>query len=110
MAKLIWPAISSLLGVPVGADFESVARWWVSNNRNSGINIVCTATLWTIWKLRNDLCFQGMVWPGVQEVWRRIASELEQWRILSKDATSALLSRNILLLNKMRGELLRIAW
>jgi hypothetical protein len=72
-------AISDLIGVNVDADFESVARWCLSSNNNSVINVVCTANLWSLWKLRNDLCFQGKVWPGVQEIWRRVAVKLDQW-------------------------------
>jgi hypothetical protein len=31
VAKLVWPVISKLLNIEVGQDFESIARWWVSN-------------------------------------------------------------------------------
>ena len=110
VAKLIWPIISDIIGVQVGVSFESVARWWISEKRNSLINTVCTAVLWAIWKLRNEICFQGKVWPGVHDIWRRVASDLELWKILSSDAVSELLSRNAQLLNKMRGDVLRIAW
>jgi hypothetical protein len=110
VAKLVWEVISELLNTSVGSDFESVARWWISNNKNSVINVVCTATLWSIWKLRNSLCFQGKTWPGVQEIWRRVASDLDQWRILSKDAVSTILVEKARLLDVKRRELLRIAW
>jgi hypothetical protein len=102
--------ISELLNISIGSDFESVARWWISNNKNSVINVVCPATLWSIWKLRNALCFQGRTWPGVQEIWGRIASDLGQWRILSKDAASVILVEKARLLDVKRRELLRIAW
>ena len=110
MAKLIWPVIHELFGVQVGNDFESVARWWISNSKNSALNVVCTAILWALWKLRNDMCFQGKTWPGVKDIWRRVAVDLEQWRILSKDAVSELLARSALVLNKKRGDVMRIAW
>jgi hypothetical protein len=48
VAKLVWSGISDLLNVSVGSDFESVARWWLSNKKNTVINVVCTATLWSI--------------------------------------------------------------
>ena len=62
----------------MGADFESVARWWLSNKKNSTLNITCTAALWSLWKLRNYMCFQGKTWPGVKDIWRRMALELDQ--------------------------------
>ena len=40
VAKLIWPVISEMVGVEVGADFESVARWWLSNNKNAALNVL----------------------------------------------------------------------
>jgi hypothetical protein len=110
VAKLVWEVISELLNTSVGSDFESVARWWISNNKNSVINVVCTATLWSIWKVHNSLCFQGKTWPGVQEIWRRVALDLDQWRILSKDAASTILMEKARLLDVKQRELLRIAW
>jgi hypothetical protein len=35
--------------------------------------------------------FPGKTWPGVQDLWRRISVDLEQWKILSKDAVSSIL-------------------
>jgi hypothetical protein len=43
----------------------------------------------------------------VQDLWRRIPISVEGTLLLSKDAVSALLARNALLLSKRRGELLR---
>jgi hypothetical protein len=82
----------------------------LSNNKNSLKNVVCTVTLWFLWKVRNDLRFQGKVWPGVAYLWRRIALNLDQWKILSKEVVSSLLGRNVMDLNKKQGELFRIAW
>ena len=110
VAKMVWSTISELVGTPVGADFESVARWWISNKNFFALNTTCTAALWSLWKLRNDMCFQGKAWPGVKDIWRRMVLELDQWKVLSEDAVTDLLARNVLLLNKKRGELLRIAW
>jgi hypothetical protein len=48
VVKLVWFGISDLLNVSIGSDFESVARWWLSNKKNTVINVVCTATMWSI--------------------------------------------------------------
>ena len=42
VANLVLPYISELVGVTLGAEFESVARWWVGNDKNYAINVVCT--------------------------------------------------------------------
>jgi hypothetical protein len=33
VASKIWEEISGIFGVQVGSDFESVARWWISNKK-----------------------------------------------------------------------------
>ena len=53
--------------IQVGVDFESIGRWWISNNKNAVLNSTCAATLWSIWKLRNLLCFQEGKWQGGPE-------------------------------------------
>ena len=85
VAKAIWSEISILMDKEVGQDFESVARWWISNNKNEILNCVCAATLWVLWKLRNGLCFQGKCWRGVEPVLGSVARMLERWKVLLKD-------------------------
>jgi hypothetical protein len=46
----------------------------------------------------------------MHDLWRRVAVELDQWKILSKDAVVASLSEKARLLDKKWGEVLRIAW
>jgi hypothetical protein len=54
--------------------------------------------------------FQGKTWPGVQDMFRRIAGDLDRWKILSKDANAELLAEKALLVDKRRKDMLRIAW
>jgi hypothetical protein len=110
VAKNIWDTVSSILDKPLGDDFESIARWWLSEDKNSVINIFSSAVLWTIWSVRNEMCFQGLRWLGVKEILRRTASLIRSWRPLCLDKHSSLLDANLRLLDHRRGELLRIAW
>jgi hypothetical protein len=57
VADHIWQALSHIFGVRLGNDFESIARWWISNNKNSVLNMFCSATLSSLWSLRSELCF-----------------------------------------------------
>jgi hypothetical protein len=54
-ATLMWKHLSDILNIQIGIDFESVARWWLSNKRNSILNMCSAALIWCIWKLRNDV-------------------------------------------------------
>jgi hypothetical protein len=39
IAQLVWRTILEIFGVHVGANFLSVATWWISNNKNVILNI-----------------------------------------------------------------------
>ena len=68
IAKRMWSVVNNLLNWYVGEDLESVARWWISNKRYKVQNTICAAVLWSLWKTRNALCFQGKNWMCVKQV------------------------------------------
>jgi len=39
---------SAIVGKRVELDFESIFRWWVTNNKNENLNCVCAAVLWVL--------------------------------------------------------------
>jgi hypothetical protein len=57
----------------VGADFESVAKWWLCDRKCKILNVVTSAALWSIWKTRNAICFQGMRWTGMRALFIKCA-------------------------------------
>ena len=65
MAEVFWKDISEIIGLSVGTDFESVASLWLSEKKYKAVNVFTTAVLWTLWKVRNELCFQGLIWTGM---------------------------------------------
>jgi hypothetical protein len=48
VVKIIWNGISSLIKFDIGTCYESVARLWISNEKNCVIN---SAVMWNIWKM-----------------------------------------------------------
>jgi len=40
VAKWIWNCISEILGIRIGQDFESVARFWLANKRHKVTNTI----------------------------------------------------------------------
>ena len=90
VAKIIWETISDILEIQIGSDFESIARWWISEDRNSVINVISSATLWSIWTIRNAMCFQGLRWPGVKVLLQRTSAFIRSWRVLCLDKHSSL--------------------
>jgi hypothetical protein len=110
VADHLWQTISTLFGISIGSDFESVARWWISNNKNSVLNTVSSAVLWAIWSLRNDLCFQGRSWLGLDMAWSKVTACLGRWRVLFVDVRLEEVDQLILKMEQRRGDLLRIIW
>jgi hypothetical protein len=80
--------IAEISGKCLGADFESVARFWVADKKYKVLNVCSTAVLWAIWKLRNEFCFQGIRWEGVHISLRRTARMIRDWRLLSSCSTA----------------------
>jgi hypothetical protein len=67
--------ISAMLGFHVGKDFESIAKLWLSDKKYKYVNVLNAVVLWSLWKTRNNLCFQVSQW-------------MLTWRILAMCARS----------------------
>jgi hypothetical protein len=87
VAKLIWGHISEILNLNLGHDFESVARFWITNKNHQVTHNVSAAVLWSLWKFRNELCFQGRKWMGLQDILFKIARMLRRWILLVQQET-----------------------
>jgi hypothetical protein len=82
VAKQVWVEVSEALGLNVGVDFLSTGNLWLCNKRFLVCNMVTSAVLWSIWKLRNNLCFQNAVRRSVGVLLMKIAFMLQNWLIL----------------------------
>jgi len=106
VAKVCWAYLVDNFHIGLGTDFESVARWWVSNSRYKIMNCCSSALLWCLWKTRNELCFQGKAWVGEKLVIRRMVNMLQNWRILFSDGDWTLMNQVLVRLNdKLRQPL-----
>jgi hypothetical protein len=84
----------------IGTDFESVAKWWLCDKKFKVLNICTTAIMWSLWKLRNEICFQGVKWRGMQVLFFKCVQMLRRWKIIQKPKVAAQLKN-------MAGELER---
>jgi hypothetical protein len=85
VAKQIWKFITSVFNIQVGHDYISVARFWVANKKHPALNSICAATLWCIWKFRNDMIFNGQTWLNLHQILRMILLSVRRWKIIFKD-------------------------
>jgi hypothetical protein len=83
VARRAWEVLSAVLGVQVGYNFESVAKLWLCNKKFGMCNVFTSAVCWSIWKLRNSLCFQGESWSSMKTLWRRVVPMIRSWRVLT---------------------------
>jgi hypothetical protein len=70
VSSVLWNEISDVIGMKVGSDFESVARWWLCDKKLKKIECFQdrTAALWSIWKSTNGLCFQDRNGDSLHQV------------------------------------------
>jgi hypothetical protein len=62
VAKQAWSVVSVVIGFQIGTDFESMTKCWLCNIKFGAINMLSSTLCWSIWKLKNMLCFHGVAW------------------------------------------------
>ncbi|KAF8647789.1 hypothetical protein HU200_065204 [Digitaria exilis] len=82
VAKCMWYHISQAVGANLGDSFESIGSKWLSNKKYLAINMITSAALWGLWKLRNDFCFQNAAWRDMNYLLKRILQLAQNWIIL----------------------------
>jgi hypothetical protein len=106
IAKQCWNMISELIGCRVGEDMINIGKFWLSNKNHCVLNMITSATIWSIWKLRNDLCFQRQGWKGMDMLLFRISGLLQNWIVLCPPDKKMSLEIFISKMKKASGEIL----
>ena len=57
VARQCWRIVSDILGYQVIESMLNIGKFWLSNKRHCIVNMITSAVIWSVWKLRNDLCF-----------------------------------------------------
>jgi hypothetical protein len=71
-----------VLGIQVGDGYESVAKLWLCNKKYGVCNVFTSALCWSLWKLRNSLCFLEESWTSMRALWRRMVPMIRSLRVL----------------------------
>lgn len=82
VAKQVWEEVNEIIEYKTEVNFESVASRWLCNKKFLIQNMTSSANLWTIWKVRNLLCFQNGNWRDVTQLWSKATALLKNWRII----------------------------
>ena len=99
IAKVCWSYLADIFHTNLGYNFESVACWWVNNNRNKIMNCCSSTLMWCLMKTRNEICFQGKGWLGEKPLVRKMVNTLQNWRILCSDGDLEALDQILMALN-----------
>jgi hypothetical protein len=82
VAKKMWGIISDIVGRDMGTSFQNIDVCWLSNRKFSAVNIISSAALWGVWKLRNEICFQNKSWRNIKILMMKVAGLAQNWAIL----------------------------
>jgi hypothetical protein len=89
-------------------DFESIARLWLNDKKYKFVNILNAVVLWSLWKTRNNMCFQVSQWRGTRRILAMCASSLRSWCLLLQEP--GVLEQWARELEGRSARLLRITW
>lgn len=110
VAKQVWKVISEVCDRTVGTSFESVGTFWLSNRRNGVLNIVSSAVIWNLWKLRNDLCFQRLRWRCMAMLLYRVAATVQRWEIICPENKKSSLRQKATRIRQEAAQVLWLRW
>lgn len=110
IAARIWSAIAEILELGGVWNFESVATRWIANKKNLCINIITSAVLWSIWKFRNKMYFQGLVWTGEKEMMLWITRTLRGWRALLSQDLASNVDQIVMMIENKAHQPPRLCW
>lgn len=110
VARAVWHTIAESFDFPAPGSVPGLCSLWLNFKKNAVPNMACLASMWSLWTVGHDMYIQGLVWKSVKILLGRISRLLRQWKILCIDSQSILMQRCMLLLDRRKGEMFRIAW
>jgi hypothetical protein len=108
--RIMWQEVSEISGLPSIVDFESLGKYWLRGKNYKAFNVLTTAVIWSIWKTRNNLCFQGAVWARMEVLFYTCAKLIRKWMLLCKQEDAMKLETWATMLERRSARPSRLAW
>jgi hypothetical protein len=58
---------------------------WIRDRKCKFVNIVNAVVLWSLWRTRNNMCFQDSRWPGTRRILEFCARSIRSWSLLVQE-------------------------
>jgi hypothetical protein len=85
-------------------------KLWLRRKNYKVYNVLTTALIWSIWKTRNNLCFQGVVWAKVEVMFYMCAKLIRKWMLLCKQEDAEKLKIWAVMLKRRSARPPRLTW
>lgn len=59
VATQVWELVAESFSINIPDSFAMLSSFWKKRKHCEALNITTAATLWSLWRLRNDFVFQG---------------------------------------------------
>jgi hypothetical protein len=110
VAKQLWNVLSSILGIQLGGALDNIGKFWLSSKHNGVLNMCTSAAFWSMWKLRNDICFQRKSWRSMAMLLYSMAMMLQNWVILCPKEKKDALRNTVVQIKREASQVLWLRW
>ena len=110
VAQYLWKLLSKIFDVQLGNSLDSIGKFWLSNKRNGILNLFTLAGFWSLWKLRNDLCFQRNQWRCMAILLYKLVSLVQNWEILYSEEQRQVIQCKVVMIKEVASQELWLPW
>jgi hypothetical protein len=110
VARELWKQISMITKIREQVNLLAISRLWICVKTHIVPNIVHAVVLWSLWKCRNEVCFNRRLWSCMQVIYLRVAYTLARWKLLCPEGSRSALEEVILALEQLARQPPLLTW
>jgi hypothetical protein len=110
VARKLWEHIARITRICKQVDLLAITRLWICEKTHIIPNIVHAAVLWSLWKCRNDVCFNRRSWSCMQVIYLRVSYTLARWKLLCPEGSRNALEEVIMALEQLARQPPLLTW
>jgi hypothetical protein len=110
VARELWKQISVITKIHGQVNLLAISSLWICDKTHVVSNIVHAAALWSLWKSRNEVCFNKRSWSCMQVIYLKVAYTLVRWKLLCPEGSKRELEGAILALKQLARQPSLLTW